>query len=539
MLVSQHQHLLATAALSACVALMAGACVDERHIGWERERRVLGPVPLKTGVAYVDSARDTVIMLDVTQSIPRIYRYPIGRRAIYATHTPDRNHLAVVTRGEEALIQGQIDEEPQLSIIDVSTPGSVPVSYAIGSPFDRLTVSDDGSIAIAYFSDSGADEEGFFRNPNEMAVVHLDQPPAQENPVLKTIRSFGSVPDGVVLSPPMSIPGAEDPSPRVFAFVLALNNLTVLDATHPQRHEVSIRLDIGGSAIRPREIVFAPNSATAYVRSDNARDVLEILINADPPLGVDPMENDYRPALAELGAGGGPADIAIYDDIDGRRMVLAATPNTREVVIIDADTAQFRTIETPDPIDRILLFPNNAEVPPRVAVLASIGSRLPRVQLLRLQGLTDTTIGADMTEVALEQPVLDVVQIADRELAMIVHDDDRTVLGLLDVIFGSVSPLQGLGRLDSYDFSPDGRFLIGATQNVQRVGFLELDNLHPSDIHLDDMPSRVFSLPNGVVFIDHGAHYGQATIIPASDASRRESIVLSGFLLSGLFDQEF
>ena len=105
----------------------------------------------------------------------------------------------------------------------------------------------------------------------------------------------------------MSIPNSADPTPRVFAFVLALNNITVLDATNPERHEVSIRLDIGGAAIRPREMVFAPNSATAYVRSDNARDVMEILINDDPPLGVDPLENDYRPALAELGAGGGPA----------------------------------------------------------------------------------------------------------------------------------------------------------------------------------------------------------------------------------------
>lgn len=528
----------ALGAVLVCLTVL-GACDDPRHIGWERERRVLGPVPLKDAVAYIDSARDKVIVIDTTNDLPRIHSYPIGRRAIFATHTPDREHLAVITRGEEARFEGQVDEDPQLFIIDASVPGSVPVSYPIGSPFDRLTLSHDGAIAIAYFSDSGADEEGFFRNPNEMAVIHLDRAPAADNPLLKTVRSFGSVPDGVVMSPPMTIPGAEDPTPRVFAFVLALNNITVLDATYPDRNEVSIRLDVGGAAVHPRELVFAPNSATVYVRSDNARDVLEILINSDPPLGIDPLENDYRPALAELGAGGGPADISIYDDDTGQRMILAATPNTREVVVIDADTAQFRTIPTPDPIDRILLFPYNDELATRVAVLASIGSRLPRVQILDLQNITDPTVSPDLTEVVLDEPVLDVVPVGGRELAMIVHDDNRTVLGLLDVNLGSVSPLQGLGRLDSYDFSSDGRYLIGAAADVSRVGFLDLDNLHPSDLRTDDFPERVFALSNGVVFVDHGASYGQATIIPSPDAERDESIVVSGFLLADLFDQEF
>jgi hypothetical protein len=267
--------------------------------------------------------------------------------------------------------------------------------------------------------------------------------------------------------------------------------------------------------------------------------VLEIIISADPPVGSDPLQNDYRPALAELGAGGGPADVAVYDDIDGRRLILAATPNTGEVVVIDADTAQFATIDTPDPIDRILLFPTGGDVPPRVALLASIGARLPRVHLLRLSGITDDLVRADLDTIVVDEPVLDVVPVPGRELGMIVHDDDRTVLGLLDMVFGSVSPLQGVGRLDSYDFSPEGRHLIGVTTGVPRLGMLDLDNLHPGDIRLDDAPSRVFSLPNGTIYVEHGGSAGRATIIPAAGAARDESVVITGFLLDGLLDQEF
>ncbi len=524
----------------AAIAIAAPGCAeDDRHIAWERQREIIGPIALEDRVAYVDSARDRVIVVDTTEAKPQINTYAIGRKPIFATVTPDHLHLAVITRGEEAVLEGQIDEEPQLWMVDVSTGDTVPIPYPIGSPFDRLAIADNGSVAVAYFSGSGPDSEGFFRNPNELAVIDLEREADIDNPILKTIRSFGSVPDGVILSPPMAIPGADDPSPRIFAFVLAPNNLTMIDLTYPERNEVSIRLDIADESVRPREIVFAPNTATAYLRSDNARDVLEILINYDPPKAEDENDNDYRPALAELGAGGGPADIAVYDDAEQRRFVLAATPNTHEVVVIDADTGQFATVPTSDPIDRVILFPNDPNVVPRVALLASISSRLPRVHLLSLEGITDELVQADLKTVSLDQPVLDVLPVPGQELGMIVHDDDRTVLGLLDVALGSVSPLQGVGRLDTYDFCPCGDYLVGATSGVDRVGFLDLHNLHPSDFLLDDLPSKVFAFPCGKIYVDHGDPFGRATIIPSPDAKRSEAVVLTGFLLADVLDEEF
>lgn len=530
--------LLTATALAGMVALGAGCFEDKRHVGWDRERLVLGPIPLKDRVAYVDSARDQVTIIDMTEAAPRVYRYRIGRRAIFATTTPDRLHVAVVTRGEEAVVQGQVDEPPRLWMIDVRDPGAEPIAYDIGSPFDRLAVASDGNTAVAYFSGSGPDAEGFFRNPNELAIIKLDQQPSAANPTLKTIRSFGSVPDGIVLSPPMALPGAADPTPRVFAFVLAVNNLTVIDATYPERREVSIRLDTAGTSVRPREVVFAPATATAYLRSDNARDVLEILLNYEPPSASEANDNDFRPALAELGAGGGPADIAVYDDVQARRLVLAATPNTRQIVIIDTDTAQFTTVDTPDPIDRVLLFPSGAGETPRVALLASLGSRLPRVHMVSLEGIGDPLVRPTVQTITLDESVLDVVPVPGRELAMIVHDDDRTVLGLLDLVFGSVSPLQGVGKLDSYAFSPDGAYLIGVTESASRVGFVELANLHPSDLRLDALPGAVLAMSNGAIFVDHRTSFGHATIIPRPDAKRAESFVLDGFLLTGYLNDE-
>jgi hypothetical protein len=528
-----------TLAIAFLALLAAGPGCDDRHIAWDRPLTVIGPIRMKDRIAYVNSARDRVVSIDFSGEAPRFHLHSIGRRAIFAAPTPDQERLAVLTRGEEALVAGMVDEDPALWLVEVGDPAAAPQSYPLGSPFDRLAVAADGTIAVAYFSTAEPDDSGVFHNPNEIAVIDLLREPGQDNPVHKTVRSFGSAPDGVVLAPPMQVPGAPDQTPRIFAFVLSLDTLTVIDATYPERNEASIRIGGTGDGVRPRAIVFDPASATAYLRSDNARDVLEVLIRHQAPSERNPRDNDFRPAVAELGAGAGPADIAVYDDLDGRRRVFAATPGTRQVVIIDAATGQFTSVDTPDPIDRVLLFPSSPDLTPRIALLASLGSPRSRVFLLPLDGVTDELVPARLNSVELSEPVLDVVPVPGRELAMIVHDDARTVLGLLDVALGSVAPLQGVGRLDTFDFSAGGGHLLGATRAVSRVGFVDLDSLHPSDMRLDDPPVKVFALSGGSVFIDHGDPLGRATWMPSPSARRADSVVLSGFLLANLLDEDF
>ncbi len=522
-------------------ALSLTACYgDERDESWDRERVIIGPVAVKSRLAYVDTARDRVLSIETANGSPEFHSYDIGRNAIFATPTPDRDHLAVITRGEEALRKGQVDEDPKLWLLDLSEPKALAQSYEIGSAFDRLAISSDGSTAVAYFSSGGFDATtGVFRNPNELAIIDLQNEPSEDNPTLRTVRSFGSAPDGVVLSPPMRIPGAADTSARIFAFLLAENTLTILDASNPKRREVTIRLGTGetdAAIIRPRELVFAPNTGTAYVRSDNASDVLSVLLSGEEPESE--LDNDYQPALAELGAGAGPADVAVWDDAIDRRFVLAAMPSTREVAVIDADTASFVTVSTPDPIDRIMLFPSDPNLQPRVALLASIAQGLPRVHLLALDGISDQLVPIDLRTVTMSEPVLDVLQIPGSEQALIVHDADRTVLGLLDLALGAVSPLEGVGRLDSFDFSADGNFLVGVTEQVSRVGILDLQSLHPTNIRIDDDPGRVFALQGGAVMVDHGDAFGRATYIPSVDAERSDARVMSGFLLEEYLDEE-
>lgn len=520
------------------LSVLLAACAAERPPAIERERVLIGPVPLKRQLAWVDSALDRVVAIDASDDgHPTVHSWKIGRRPVFAVPSPDGERVLVVTRGEEAIAKGQIDEDPILWVVDTRDPKSKPLAYAVSSPFDRIAVSADSGIAVAYFSEAGPDAEGFFRNPNELAFIDLTREPDDSNPTMKTIRSFGSAPSGIVLSPRMAVPLAEDPSERIFAFVLARNVVTIVDASHPDRDEVTIRLDGAGANVLPRELVFAPNTATAYMRSDGARDVLELVLLHDPPSPANPHANDYHPLLAELGAGGAPSDIAVFDTASGIRYVLAATPATRELVIIDADTAQFRKVDTPDPIDRIVVFPGDGE-PATTAVLAQIGSPMPRVHSLSLVDIANPLARLDLETIEVGEPVRDLSPVPGRDLAMMVHDDNRTVLGMLDVQYRSVSPLQGIGRLDTYAFTPAGDFLVGTTTGVPRLGMLELSNLHPTDLRLDYPPRQVYALANGALIVDHGDPFGRATVVPTTSSERKDAHVLSGFLLAGLLDTE-
>jgi hypothetical protein len=152
--------LLALAALAALPACWLGE--DDRPIVWDRERHVLGPIPMKAQIAYVDSALDRVTLLDLTEGQPEITTKKIGRRAVVAVPSPDRHFLFVITRGEEAIHEGQIDQPPMFWAIDTTNHGAPPTAYEIGSPFDRVAVAPDNSMVVCYFSAAGPDEAGFF-----------------------------------------------------------------------------------------------------------------------------------------------------------------------------------------------------------------------------------------------------------------------------------------------------------------------------------------------------------------------------------------
>jgi hypothetical protein len=86
---------------------------------YDQERSVIGPIPLGDRVAYVDSTRDRVVVLDAASRPPRAHTFAVGHAPRYAAPIADAAgmRLAVITRGREALYQGERDEAPGLYLL--------------------------------------------------------------------------------------------------------------------------------------------------------------------------------------------------------------------------------------------------------------------------------------------------------------------------------------------------------------------------------------------------------------------------------------
>ena len=522
----------------ASLLAMSGACGDERDRQWDESRYVEGPIYLKNRLLYLDSARDTAVVVDLTRAEPALRMFDTCREPFSASPLKGREQILIMCRGQRAVYKGEVDQEPSIQLLNFESEDIESKIFVTGSPFDRAAVSHDGSVALAYYSPQAISEE-LFTNPNEIAIIHLDEEAGDNNPAVKTIRSFGTVPEGVVFAPPMAI--SQDPSgrDRTLAYVLARDTLTIFDADAPDRREISLRLDTGDADLLPREMVFVPGASTAYLRSENARDIFEISLSYQEETTGSDDDNDFRAVISEVGAGGTPADIAVYDDADGVRRVIAVTPSMSEVVLIDAASTQFRRIATPESVDRVWLFPSGEDQQPKLALFASLSRQSSQLYTLKLDDLANPLVPAKVETIELERGVVDLVPVPAQDSALIVHDDSRTIMGLLELGLGTVAPVRGLGRLDSYDFSSDGAYLVGLSQSVAAVGVLDLANLHPHDLPLNDLPESVRITDNGKVIIDHGDPLGRLTVLPHVDADRQESLVLSGFLLSNYLDEEY
>jgi hypothetical protein len=508
---------------------------------YEEKITLGGPIVVGAHVAYMDRTRERITL--VRPHTREIRQVPVGRRPAFMLPSPDHTRLLVLCKGWIAKEKGEQNEEPALHVIDPTTGEST--IYPLESPFDEVAVSADNRYAVAYFSASvGPGQDEVFRNPNAVALLNLENGEL----VHKTVRSFGDVPRGVVFSPPDMTPlgpNGTPGEPRTLAVVFATGYLTFMDVTDPQRSEVTVRLSLPemNQDIIGRELVFVPQSGTAFLRTAATSDIYVFALTSRQT--TEPTQNDFQISINTLPATTVPGDIAVFQDGDAQK-VLVANGASGNVTVVDAHTSQFTTIPVGTPVDEILLYPADA---PNQAVLYSTATALNTIHFLDLHDLEENK-GHNLSTLNASEPILSIAPLPSGDAALVVHNDSRSVMSVLDLGDRTLNPFTAHSALFDYAVTGSGHLLAGFTEGMNQLGLIDLANLNVRTLQLAHEPVRVLGLrPPGeqssasetnTLVIHHAADFGLLTVVSNPSTADSESIyVMSGFLMQDILNDRY
>jgi hypothetical protein len=501
--------------------------------------RLLDPTAVDDHVVFVDSGRSEARLLDVSGSsapaAPVVV--PIVKNA--TTTELRKNHtgeLLVLCAGQPDTSKDVAPEDPGLVVLRADGTSR---TYRYDSPFDKMVQSDDGRYVFLFFGPDG-DGGSSLRNPNEVAIIDLDQKDGK--PTLKTLRSLGQTPQGVVFSPgPMSINGAD----RNLAVVLLDRDVALIDLTHLDRSEITVELtNRTAAAVDVSQVLFSADETPPkiYLRADGSDDVFVMSIKDALPAGGGDGgggENDFLPSFNQVGAGAGanPSDIQLFDDGTDKRLLVAARGNGT-AVIVNPDSTVATSVTLPAPASRILLYngPKPSDpTPAERALLYDPGSS--SVTFLDLEAFgTEQNRNGKAELLGVPEPYVKLVPLtADK--AMLLHQS--TGLSLVNLADRTLSPITGPNVSNAVADLEVGKLWL--TPPGDRLGFLDLSNYHPNEVRLDAtiehfvrVPSaQKQALPRAVV--THPNPLGYMTVIDASDpANLGNAFAVSGYLFEGV-----
>lgn len=486
------------------------------------------PASIRDNVVFIDRGRDKAYILDVGQSkppaTPVIADLPTNPMKFERRANGEQNQLLVLCGGKPDDDQGKA--EPAALVI-LGAHGVVR-KYPLASRFNAMIQSDDGSLALVFFDlDAAQQVNSLLFNPNEVQLIELDRAPSSDNPRLRSLTSLGSVPRTMFFSPAMEIGGMS----HRLGVVLFDSEIAILDLDRNDSDVVTIPLgDPANGSLALSQVLFDEAQAKIYVRGSSSNDVYVVSLAPNP----DGASGDFVASVNQLGAGLGPSDMVLYSDVDVANRLLVVSSGSSQAFVIDADSSRVTPIALESGASKILRFngpkPFETESAER-ALLYQEGSNA--VTFLDLTDLEErTTRNAEL--LALSQPYSRVLQL-DENLVLLIHQS--TGLSLLDLANRSVQPIQSANNLSQAIVAFDKLWL--APEGEQRIGFLDLERFHPSEVHLDAPTVAAVDVPSerrGRFVVSHQSSVGYITVLDAKTPDVEHAYSLRGFLVAGALE---
>ena len=495
------------------VALLAAGLAfgcAERADHYNETLGLSGPLVIDDHAVWISRGRRAVLILE-----------PQGRtlRTVHLSGIPTA-HVELPDAGSVAVLSS---EEEGLDIIEVRT--AVARSYALGSPFDSFSVSDDGGFAVARFSGNAT---GVLSNAAEIAVVDLTADPSDDNPVRRTISSAGGSPTGVDISPPFA-------DGRRLALIRSTNHLAVVDLSNPSGVARSIPLVPPGSGanVHPDQVLFssAGNVLEVFVRVSGLGDVMHLKFD-----GSTQADGAPKPILNQFATGSTTTDMALYTGQDGALRLLTVDAGGPSVTIVDVVAAQSTTIPLSGPATRVLLYDGLSG---REALLYPVGGASPTFHRLELEQLAIKKSKA-VSSHTLVGSIGDIVPVANGQWFLVTHQSGGTTVTLVEGAGNNVLPFTGAGSVGGATVSPDGQaaFLLTFAGGASHLSRIDVATGHPESRELEGSGHASLHLVGQNILIAHNNARGAVTIVPDGDLQKVSIHQLNGFGFHGILDEE-
>jgi hypothetical protein len=529
--------IVAICALAICT-LGSNAGCGGRQEDLEKPLSLDTPLALKGTLVFLDHDNDRAFLLDVTQkpleSAAQVVELPHDPVLLVRRNAADE--ALVLSLGQRA--SSTEDDEPA-ELAALRDDGTLR-RYKLGNSFDKLSQSEDGRYALLFKS---GESMRLIGNPNEIAIVDLSKSPKDKGAVsLRTLLSFGESPLSAVFSPQMEIVGEK----RRLAIVLSQKNVTLIDLDHLDRRETTVQLSRqGDQAVVPVQIAFNPSAPELYVRGENSSDIFVFNLSPRPGSDVESGEapvmddgkahNDFRPFIDQLGVGGRPTDITVYDDGAGPRL-LVLTGAEQTAAIVEASTREIVSVSLPAFAQHALVFqaasPRDSKVATRALLYSEDSAALTFIDLVDVADSGNRNV----EQLVLERNVAKLIPLDAEKRVLVLHDGGA--LSLVDLAGRTVSPISSDTPLLDASFDATHHALWVGPSDQPRVGWLELDTGDTHELLLDSsIETFVPMFESGRIAIVHPSAVGDVTVLDAVHPSRQSAQTVRGFLIAGLLDR--
>lgn len=446
-------------------------------------------------------------------------------------------HLGTPVRELQGMSDGRLamlsTETPTLILVDPATGALSTIE--LPTTYDRLTIRDDASDALAWFSSGSQGPPGsILFNPNSITRVSLTG-----DPDLREFVVAGPRPQGIEFAPEFTL---DDPAnPLRLAVVRAASAVSFVDPEAESAADLQrlVRLadPASGTVLTPVDIEFSsddpadPNDVVCYVLASGASEVFAInLLPADPATG-----RRLQPAINQLAVGASPASMHLFE-VDGQQKLLVTSAYAAALSIVDVSTNAVTDVSLP----RVLSSATPYEVDdagtlrPQALLWSAYDSTLFFADLATLEAQGSNALRARPLAGSLGD--VTIVGTATNPRAVARYAGGAG-LSVIDLVLGTELPFPSQLSLSSYAIAGD--YFYTAVSGSPRLAIVGLGSaVSTAELDLPAPGLWVAPLPaSNALLVTHYGNAGWFTIFGLDALEDGPIAEFRGVLAEGLLDR--